>query len=206
MENNEKKVGLTKAATNSRDLTLKIVFLGVLTALVVVLQLLSAVIKFGPFSITLALTPIIIGAALYGVWAGAWLGFSMGITVLLSGDAAAFLAVNVIGTILTVLVKGAAAGMAAGAVYGLIEKKSRLAAVICSSIAAPMANTGVFILGTFMFFLETVSTWAGEQPVIEFIFVGLIGLNFPIELIVNLALSTVVLTVINFVKKNTAKV
>ena len=200
MENNEKKIGLTKAATNTKDFTLKIVFLGVLTALVVVLQLI--VLKFGVFSITLALTPIIIGAALYGVLPGAWLGFVMGVTVLLNGDAAPFLEVNFIGTILTVLLKGAAAGMAAAAVFRLLEKKSRFAAVIGASIAAPVANTGVFLIGTFVFFLETVSMWAGDQPVIKYIFLGLIGINFPVELAVNLALSTVVLTVINYVKKN----
>ena len=45
--------------------TQKIVGIGLFTAIIVALQLLAASIKFGPFSITLVLAPIVIGAALY---------------------------------------------------------------------------------------------------------------------------------------------
>ena len=71
--------------------TQKIVGIGLFTAIIVVLQLLAATIKFGPFSITLVLAPIVIGAALYGIGAGAWLGLVFGVSVLISGDAAAFM-------------------------------------------------------------------------------------------------------------------
>jgi thiamine transporter ThiT len=51
--------------TNSRrESTKKLVLGAVLTALVIVLQLLGAFIRFGPFSISLVLVPIVIGAAL----------------------------------------------------------------------------------------------------------------------------------------------
>ena len=112
--------------------TKKIVGVGLFTAIVVVLQLLGSFIKFGTFSISLVLIPIIVGAALYGIGAGAWLGLVFGVTVLLSGDAAAFLAVNPVGTVITVLLKGALAGLCAGAVYTLIEKKNSLGAAICA--------------------------------------------------------------------------
>ena len=85
--------------------TQKIVGLGLFTAIVVVLQLLGSFIKFGTFSVSLVLVPVVIGAALYGATAGAWLGFVFGVVVLLSGDAAAFLGVNALGTVLTVLVR-----------------------------------------------------------------------------------------------------
>ena len=49
--------------------TKNLVMYAVLTAIVVVLQLLGAFIKFGPFSISLVLVPIVIGAALLG-WKG----------------------------------------------------------------------------------------------------------------------------------------
>ena len=48
----------------------KIAGVGLLTALVVVLQLLGSFIKFGTVSISLVLIPIVVGAALYGVGAG----------------------------------------------------------------------------------------------------------------------------------------
>ena len=195
-----KVIEVSKQAEKSR--TSVIVGMGLMTAIVVVLQLLSSVIKFGPFSITLALTAIIVGGAIYGVWGGAWLGFAFGMTVLLSGDAAAFMTITPFGTIVTVLLKGIGAGAAAALVYRLIEKKNRLVAVVAAGIIAPVVNTGVFILGVFAFFLETVTAWAAGSPVIEYIFAGLIGLNFPVELMVNLALSTVTVTIIGIVKKS----
>ncbi|MBR3150329.1 MAG: ECF transporter S component, partial [Eubacterium sp.] len=63
--------------------TRKIAGLGLFAAIVVVLQLTGAAIKFGVFSITLTLAPIIIGAALYGIGAGAFLGLAFGIAVLI---------------------------------------------------------------------------------------------------------------------------
>ena len=52
-----------------------------LTAIVVVLQLLGSFIRFGTFSISLVLVPIVVGAALYGAWAGCWLGFVFGLVL-----------------------------------------------------------------------------------------------------------------------------
>lgn len=92
----------------------------VLTALVVVLQYLGAFIRFGPFSISLVLIPIVIGASMCGIVISTWLGLVFGIVVLLSGDATLFMAVNPFGTIMTVLVKGAACGFCAGLVFKLV--------------------------------------------------------------------------------------
>ena len=100
--------------------TKKIVGIGLFTAIVLVLQFLGGGIKFGMFSISLVLLPIVVGAAVYGWQAGTWLGFVFGVAVLLSGDAAAFLAVNALGTVLTVLIKGAAAGLGSGLAYKLV--------------------------------------------------------------------------------------
>ena len=215
METNENKItdptekaGTAEVALNgaaNRKYISTIVGVGVMTAVVVVLQLLSSVIHFGPFSITLALTAIIVGGAVYGIWAGAWLGFAMALTVLLSGDAAAFMTINVFGTILTVIGKSTAAGLLASLVYKLLEKKSRFGAVIAAGITAPVVNTGIFIAGTFLYVLDTITEWAGQVPVIEYIFTGLIGLNFPVELMVNLALSTVTVTIIGIVKRSMAE-
>ena len=58
--------------------TQKIVGLGLFTASVIVLQLMGSFIRFGTFSISLVLVPVVIGAALYGAGAGEWLGFGFG--------------------------------------------------------------------------------------------------------------------------------
>ena len=83
----------------------------IFTAIVVVLQLLGSFVRFGPFSVSLVLIPIVVGAAMYGAGAGAWLGFVFGMAVLLSGDAAAFLPISPLGTVVTVLAKGTLAGL-----------------------------------------------------------------------------------------------
>ena len=133
--------------------TQKIVGLGLFTAIVVVLQLMGSFIKFGTFSISLVLVPVVIGAALYGAGAGAWLGFVFGVVVLLSGDAAAFLGVNALGTVLTVLVKGALAGYVSGLVYKALENKNRTLAVALAAVTCPVVNTGVFLIGCLLFFM-----------------------------------------------------
>ena len=176
-----------------------LVGMGILTAIVIVLQMVASAIHFGPFSITLVLAPIIIGAALYGPGAGAWLGTVFGAMVLLTGDAAAFLAVNVPGTICTCILKGLLAGLAAGAVYKLLEKKNQLASVVTAGIVCPVVNTGVFLLGCLVFFLDTVKEWgagAGYENVGAYFLFGFVGLNFVIELAINLVLSTAIVRIL----------
>lgn len=176
----------------------------ILTALVVVLQFMGSFIHLGMFSISLVLIPIVIGAATCGVGVGAWLGFAFGVTVLLSGDASAFLAVDVFGTIVTVLLKGTACGFVAGLVYKALEKINRYAAVFAAAIVCPIVNTGVFVLGSFIFFLDTLSEWGasfGYDNVVTYMFVGMIGLNFLFELGFNLVLSPIVVTLLKMRKK-----
>ena len=115
-------------STERKKQTENLVLGAILTAIVIVLQLLGGFIKFGPFSISLVLIPIVIGAAKCGVKIGTWLGFVFGAVVLLSGGATAFFAVNVFGTVLTVLLKGAACGFAAGLTYKLLAKYNKYAA------------------------------------------------------------------------------
>lgn len=184
--------------------TQKIVGVALFTAIVVVLQLLGSFIRFGPFSISLVLIPIVVGTALYGVGAGAWLGLVFGVTVLASGDASAFLAINVPGTILTVLLKGIVCGALSGLVYRLIEKKNKYAATICAAITAPIVNTGVFLLGCAIFFMPTIEGWAaaaGVESAGTYMITGLAGLNFIAEFVVNIVLSPIIVRLIHLGKK-----
>lgn len=87
---------------------------GLLAAIAAVLQLVGSAIRFGPFSVSLVLIPLVLGAALYGWGMGCWLGLVFGAVVLLSGDAGLFLAADPGGAIVTVLSKGIACGAAGG--------------------------------------------------------------------------------------------
>lgn len=185
--------------------TKKLVGLALFTAIVIVLQLLGSFIRFGVFSISLVLIPIVVGAAVYGPVAGAWLGFVFGGVVLLSGDANFFLTYSIFGTILTVLVKGTAAGYCAGLVYRLFEKKSKYAAGIAAAIICPVVNSGIFFLGCLAFFVKAIEDMGGGGHMVSFIVLTLIGGNFLFELLFNVVLSPVVLRVIQIGKKSIEK-
>lgn len=189
---------------NRKEQTQKLVLGAIFTAVVIVLQLLGSFIRFGPFSISLVLVPIVIGSALCGYKIGAWLGFVFGVAVLLSGDAAAFLGIDVFGTVLTVLLKGTLCGLAAGLTYKLLAKKNRYLAVTLTAIVCPIVNTGVFLLGCAVFFLPTITQWgvaAGFTNAAAYMFLGLAGGNFLVELATNIILAPVILRVINFKNK-----
>lgn len=178
--------------------------LGLMTAIVIVLQLVAEAIPFGTFSISLVLLPIVVGAALYGAGAGAWLGFVFGAAVLFSGGAAAFLAVNALVAVILCLAKGTLAGLCAGLVYKLAEKKSKILGTALAAVTAPVVNTGIFILGCWAFFLDTVKGWAaaaGVENVGMYMLVGFVGINFVIELAVNVLLCPVVVRVVDAGKK-----
>lgn len=174
-----------------------------LTALVVVVYFLTMGITVGPFNITFALIPIVVGAALYGWKAGGWLGLVFGMMVLFTGGANAFLVINAPGTIITVLVKGTAAGLVPGLIYKALEKKNRWVATICAAAAAPIVNTGIFLLGCLAFFMETIGEWAagaGIESAGVYLVTAFVGVNFLVELGTNLLLSSVIVRIVDIVK------
>ncbi len=198
MTNTEKRKQQTK----------QLVLGAILTALVIILQFMGSFIRLGMFSISLVLIPIVIGAATCGVKIGGWLGLVFGFTVLISGDAAAFLAIDVAGTIITVLLKGIACGLCAGLVYKVLEKYNRYVAVIAAAIVCPLVNTGVFLLGCFVFFLEAIKEWGTSQGfnnVVKYMFLGLVGGNFFFELGSNIILSPVIVRILNIEIKEAKK-
>ena len=207
--------------------TKTLVLVSVLTALVIVLQLLGSFIRFGMFSITLVLVPIIIGAAICGPGAGAWLGFAFGMAVLLSGDAASFMAIDPFGTVATVLVKGTAAGFLAGLIYkALASASAKVSAnrtpsekewaektvsallkylpVVVAAVVCPLVNTGVFLIGCKLFFYETITEWGlalGFANAAEYMFFGLAGINFIVELVTNMILVPVIVKLLSINNK-----
>lgn len=178
----------------------RMVGIALLVAIVVVLQLLGQFIKFGPVSVSLVLVPIVVGAAMYGPWAGAILGTTFGVVVLLQPDTAAFYQVSVAGTVITVLLKGLLAGLLAGATYQALAKKNEYLGVILAAMVCPLVNTGVFALGGRLFFWDALAEWGGGNAFI-FLFTVMIGFNFIAEFITNVICAPVILRIICIVKK-----
>lgn len=176
------------------------VLAGLLTAIVIVLQMLGSFIRLGPFQICLVLLPIVIGAATCGTGVSTWLGFVFGLVVLLNGDAAPFLAIDVFGTIITVMLKGIASGLAAGLIYKLFSKINRYFAVVAAALVCPFVNTGIFLLGCRIFFFAAIKDWGiadGFDNAVQYMFLGLVGGNFLVELGSNILLSPVIVRLIN---------
>lgn len=193
-----------KSSFNTRT----IVGLGLLTAIVVVLQWIGSFIHIGPFSVSLVLMPIVVGAALYGVWAGGWLGLVFGVVVLFTDPTVpAFMAENAVLTILLVLVKGTAAGLCSGLVYKLIAKKNVIAAVFIAAAVCPIVNTGIFIVGCELIFSNVIQAIASSLSVDVnyFIWTIIVLFNFVPELIVNIILGPAIVSIIKFGKKSIAK-
>ena len=172
--------------TNSGKLIRRITFLGLMTALVIILHAMSAFLRFGAFSISPVLVPIALGAIVCGPIGGAWLGFVSAMYILLTGQAALFLGINAVGTVITVLLKGILCGAVSGWLYNAISKKNELLAVTVAAITCPIVNTGIFFVGCLVFFLPALATEAGDSNVLIYILTTYIGGNFIFELVVNL--------------------
>jgi len=182
--------------------TQKLVLLALLTTIVIVLQLLASHLPiFYPFRPNLVLVPIVIGAALISPLAGAWLGFVFGFTVL-SADATvmSFMTFNPAATIIVILARGVLLGVAAGYTYKLLSKKSETIAVISAAVIAPIVNTGIFVLGLYMFFIPVIMAefGVGRADVASVIFLVIIGINFPLEFGINLVLSPTIIRLVQY--------
>lgn len=207
---------MKKRETNSLKKTKTLVGMAIFTALVVVLQLVAGSIKIGPFSPSLVLVPIVIGAAVYGAGAGAWLGFVFGMVVLIccitGADAGGFLmwGVNPFMTALICLLKGVAAGYLASLVFRALEKRNQIAATVTAAVVCPVVNTALFSIGAVLVFrpllLEWAASWAEQTgrtgaSLVTYVFIGLIGLNFLIELGINVVLSPIMVRVLKARRK-----
>lgn len=194
--------------TNKKTNVYRLTALGILTAIIIVLQIFSTFVKFGPFSITLALIPIVIGAAMFGVAAGAYLGAVFSVVVLLMcifgadvGGAMVWNA-NPLLCVLLVMLKGTLAGFEAGVHYRALADTNRTVATIAAALISPVVNTGIFVLGMMIFFKDTLNAWAGGSDILYYIIFGLTGVNFLVEVGTNIVLCPVVSKIIDAVKKN----
>lgn len=187
-----------KASAKTQRLT----GLALMTGIIIVLQIVASFIKFGPFTITLALAPIIIGAALYGAGAGAYLGGVFGVVVFIACVAGWDMGGNILFTarplvtLILCVVKGALAGLAAGAVYRALAQRSPMAGSILAGIMCPVVNTGIFCLGLAGFYYDTLVAWAGGTALVYYVITVQVGLNFLLEMAINLVLSSVIVRVV----------
>lgn len=196
----------------------KMVELALLLALVIVLQMLGSFVKIGPLPMSFVLVPIVIGACLLGPREGAFLGGVFGVITMVMGiagvDAFSYLlfSANPVWFILICLLKAIAAGFVSGLVYKVLDKvfsgKYVYLRTVLASVTAPVVNTGIFVLGMLLFFFETMEGLPAMFPdafgqfenAFSLVFLGLAGLNFVGEFVVNLVLSPAIVRITDVVK------
>lgn len=180
---------------------------GIFAALVIVLQLVSGFVKIGNISITLTLVPIVLGAVLYGYKVGAALGGIFGVIVViccvtgLDVGGSMLIQANPVVTVLICLVKGVMSGLLPGLVYKAVGKNKQYLGTVLSAIVAPIGNTGLFLLGMILFFKDTLVMWADGSDTVYYIFTGLVGINFIVEMIVNAVAAPVLFRVSKAVRR-----
>lgn len=180
---------------NSKQIK-KLVVISILTAIIIVLQLLGNLFTFAN-GMALSLVPIAVGAILYGPLTGAFLGLVMALIVLTQPANYMFASslvegeetLSVFKVILLILIKTTLAGFISGLCfkffYPLIKKQKTLArkntllavAIGVSSILLPVINTSSCAFMLLAFFGFTNETIKGM--VITFF-----TLNFIIEMII----------------------
>ena len=163
-------------------------YIAILASIEIILQFIGNSIAFGPVSINLSLIPMALGAILFGPWCGLFLGLLNSIFVLMAPSTMLFYNVSVVGTVVTVLVKSSAAGFIGGLLY-MVLKKNNLLATIVTSLSLPVINTGLFVVGSLLFFREFLEANSGAfANIYEFLFIGMIGWNFVFELATSIVL------------------
>lgn len=186
--------------------TKNIVYLAILTALLVVLNLLSTVFKVIT-NVNLTLIPIVLGALTLGWRGGLILGIISGLMTFLFGVFGVDYFTNVlfvnhpILTFLTCTVKVVAAGVLGGIIYGAIKKKNKYVATFVASAVVPIVNTAIFILGALTMYNTIANEFAPD--VLYFLVITCAGVNFLIELGINLLVAPAVHAVVSVLEKST---
>lgn len=193
----------------------QMVLTAILIAITMVLHFTGAAIPAFGTQISLVLIPIALGAMLVGPACGALLGFVYGLTVFVSLgvlhlDAfTGFLFDHTpVMAALICIIKTTAAGLVAGWVYRLLNKKSSLLAVFVASALVPTVNTGIFVLGC-LIINGTINAYIAEKALgvsaIYFIIILCAGINYLLELAVNLILAPALERIIRIVGKKIKK-
>ena len=195
-----------------KEKTLRLVQLGLLSGLIILLQMYFVIPLPGSLTLSLVLVPIVVGAVLYGPRSGALLGGVFGVLVAVmavQGRLGALtnmmVAYNALLTVAICVLKGVAAGFVPGLIAKAFKKRS-FVGIVLAAAAAPIVNTGIFVAGMLTVFRGVMMEFAygigmGGVNALYFAVVILVGVNFIIEFAANLILSPAIAGIVRGVKK-----
>lgn len=181
-----------------------IAYLAMLTAFVVLFQLFGGYIKIGGTQLNFVLVPVVIGGIILGPAAGGFLSVVAAVIILITGAVGVDLFTGLLlqnsafATVAVVLIKGVLSGVVPAIAYSALSKKNQTAATVTASALAPIINTAVFIIGMLCMSgvlesLDGTNGILGGKSVIYFVFIGCAGINFIIELVINLVFSPAII-------------
>ncbi len=167
-----------------------------LTALIAVFQVIASIVPTNP-SINLTLIPVVIGAIILGPRAAAWLGFVGAVSVIVTPSTFIFYEWNWWGAVLTIVLKGVLSALAAAYLFKLLEKLNKWVAIVAAAAICPIVNTGIFVLGTLIFFKQQITeTYSVQGNFLYFILFTYIAFNFVFEFAANVVLSPTIAKIV----------
>lgn len=198
---------------NSKFFSAKnVALLGILVALVIVLQLFASAIPMFGVTLNFSLIPIALAGVLLGAIGGAIVGFACGLVV--------FITMAVLGqepstafffqtepVILTVMCIGKTtiAGIVSGLLFKWVSKYNLYTAVIVCAIVIPIINTGIYMLGIVLM-KGAASTFLGltasSASLVFTLVFGMIWLNFVLEMVITALFTPMLYRVIKVLKKD----
>ncbi len=197
---------------NKKFFTAKnVALLGILVALVIVLQLFASAIPMFGVTLNFSLIPIALAGITMGCIGGAIVGFSCGLVVfitmaLMGQEPSTAYLFQTNPLILTVMciAKTTIAGAVSGFLYKILSKYNSTMAITVGSLIIPIVNTGIYMLGMVLMkesvaqFLSLDSSSAGIVFAVVF---GLIWLNFVLEMVINTIFTPLLHRVIKIIDK-----
>ncbi|MBQ8197097.1 MAG: ECF transporter S component [Clostridia bacterium] len=198
---------------NSKFFSAKnIALLGVLIALVIVLQLFASAIPMFGVTLNFSLIPIALAGILLGVWGGTIVGFTCGLvlfitTAVLGQEPSTAFLFQTNPVILTVICIGKTtlAGLVSGLLYKLISNRSEFFAVTVGSIIIPIINTGIYMLGMVLMKQSVADFLSLSSASASVVFVGvfaLIWLNFVLEIAITTIFTPLIHRVLKAINRN----
>lgn len=189
-----------------------VALLGILVALVIVLQLFASAIPMFGVTLNFSLIPIALAGITMGWIGGGIVGFTCGLVVFITmavlgqePSTAYLFQTNPVILTLICIGKTTLAGIFSGLIYKLLSKRNFALAVGLSSIIIPVINTGIYLTGIVIMresaaeFMNLTSSAAGVVFGVVF---GLIWLNFVLEMIITALFTPMLYRVIKVLDKN----
>ncbi|WFR58001.1 ECF transporter S component [Anaerocolumna sp. AGMB13025] len=190
--------------TNRNQHTLKLVQLGLFTAIILLMAFTPlGYIKTPGLEITLLVVPVTVGAILFGPTGGAILGGIFGLTSFIqcfgmSAFGAVLLNINPVGTFIVTVVSRILMGWLTGLSFHAFRKWSVTKGIpfAAASLAGPLLNTVLFMSTLMLFFYNTdyiqgIADALGTGNIFTFV-IAFVGINGLIEAAVCFVLGTAI--------------